>query len=212
MSNLPELQFPASIFNVENYNNKKTWMNFWYQIDTVLNLRPKTVLEIGPGNQTASDALRKSGIEVTTIDVDPELSPTIVASVDEMPFKEEEFDVVLCSEVLEHLPFEKFQKSLKEIRRVAKKNVIIGLPNAGGVFNLVIKLPFLPQIIFFRKLPFFWKTHKYKSGHYWETGKKNYSVKRIKQIIESEGFIIIKSWINHDDPAHWMAILEKSNN
>lgn len=209
MDHILKSQVQKSHYNFLNYNNKKTWMNFWYQITYVLNLTPETVLEIGPGNKTVTDALQKNGVSVTTVDIDKNLNPDFVTSVTKLPFKDESFNLVLCSEVLEHLPFEKFKESLVELKRVSKKYVILGLPNAGGVFIFNFKIPLLKEFIFFCKLPFFWKKHKFNGEHYWETGKKHYSVFRIKKDIKSVGFKIKKVKIYHDDPAHIFFVLEK---
>ena len=48
-------------------------------------------------------------------------------SVYELPYKDNSFDLVICTEVLEHL--EEPAKALKEILRVSKKYLIISVPN-----------------------------------------------------------------------------------
>jgi SAM-dependent methyltransferase len=192
-----------------NYNNKKTWINFWYQVNFVLQTKPKKVLEVGPGNKTVTDILKKEGVEVVTVDIDDKLQPDYIASVDKLPFPDDSFDLVLCSEVLEHLPYTLFQKSLKELKRVAKKNVILCLPNAGGVFLLQIKIPLIKKITIFFKLPFFWKKHIFNGEHYWETGKRKYQLSKIKKDIESVSLGIEKMKIYYDDPAHCFFLLKK---
>ena len=54
-----------------------------------------------------------------TVDIDPARNPEVVADAQNLPFKDEEFEVVLCTEVLEHVknPFVVEQ----ELRRVTKK-------------------------------------------------------------------------------------------
>lgn len=47
-----------------------------------------------------------------------------------LPFKDNEFDMVLCTEILEHVPFEQASKVIMEALRVAKNKVIITIPNA----------------------------------------------------------------------------------
>lgn len=196
-------------YNFTKYSHFDTWMNFWYQIFYVLNLKSKTVLEIGPGNKTVTDALKKNNIEVTTVDIDSSLNPDVVASVTKLPFATESFDLVLCSEVLEHLPYDLFQKSLREIKRVCRRDVVLCLPHAGIVFNFNFKFPLIkPKNIFF-KIPFFWKEHKFNGQHYWEIGKKNYSISKIRKGIALVGFNIIKTKINYNDPAHYFFILKK---
>jgi ubiquinone/menaquinone biosynthesis C-methylase UbiE len=50
-----------------------------------------------------------------------------VGSIYKLPYKDKAFDLVMACEVLEHLS--KSGRALKEIKRVAKKNVIITVPN-----------------------------------------------------------------------------------
>ena len=51
---------------------------------------------------------------------------SIPADIHELPFKDNEFDVVLCSQTLEHITNPK--QSIDEITRVAKKAIIITVP------------------------------------------------------------------------------------
>jgi ubiquinone/menaquinone biosynthesis C-methylase UbiE len=47
-----------------------------------------------------------------------------------LPFKDREFDWVLCTEVLEHVP--DWQKTLAEVKRLAKKFVLLTIPLEKG--------------------------------------------------------------------------------
>lgn len=59
--------------------------------------------------------------------------PSRQADIHQLPYKDREFDAVLCSETLEHVY--DLPKALEELLRVAKKTVIITVPNetAGQV-------------------------------------------------------------------------------
>ncbi|MDM8561553.1 class I SAM-dependent methyltransferase [Candidatus Parabeggiatoa sp. HSG14] len=52
---------------------------------------------------------------------------TALGNMHSLPFEDGQFDVVLCSEALEHVP--DFKKSLKEVLRVCKKAAIITIPH-----------------------------------------------------------------------------------
>ena len=52
-----------------------------------------------------------------------------------LSFKNKEFDVVVCLDVLEHIPYELIQKSLKEINRVSKKYAIISVAHHSDIKN-----------------------------------------------------------------------------
>jgi len=55
---------------------------------------------------------------ITTIDINPERKPDVVADVCQLPFGDNEFGLILCTEVLEHLPNP--AAAIKEIKRVLK--------------------------------------------------------------------------------------------
>ncbi|MBH41829.1 MAG: methyltransferase type 11 [Candidatus Magasanikbacteria bacterium] len=209
MSFIAKVQVKTEHYTFENYCRKEPWLNFWYQIKYVLSYKPEKILEIGPGTGVVTNILKKNNVQVTTLDIDESLNPDVVGSVDNLPFSNDMFDLVLCCEVLEHLPYDCFLKALKEIRRVTKGPVIIGLPNASGVLLFILKIPIFHKLVFFTKIPFFWKIHKFNGEHYWETGKKGHSISKTKKDIESAGFFVKKVKIHYDDPAHLFFVLEK---
>ena len=47
------------------YDTNARWNSYWYQIYEVVKLRPKRLLEIGIGNKTVSDYLKKVGVIIT---------------------------------------------------------------------------------------------------------------------------------------------------
>ncbi len=51
---------------------------------------------------------------------------------EKLPFKDNSFDFVLCTEVLEHVP--KWGKAFEELQRVAKKKILVTVPLEKGVF------------------------------------------------------------------------------
>ena len=53
----------------------------------------------------------------------------VCANIDELPFKNGEFDLVTCLEVIEHLPQEIYTSALKELKRIAGQYIIISVPN-----------------------------------------------------------------------------------
>lgn len=192
----------------KKYISKKRWLSYWYQIKEVLDLAPRSVLEIGVGNKIVSDFIRTQSIDIKTLDINPELKPDFVGSVLEIPFKSNQFDVVLCAEVLEHLPLEEFKKALKEIKRVSGKYVVLSLPHWGISLYLGIKLPLLKKLEIFLKCPFY-KKHKFIGEHYWEIGKRGYSLRKIKGLIGQVGFKILKDYLVFDVPYHHYFILSK---
>ena len=52
----------------------------------------------------------------------------VISDIRKMKFKKKSFDVVLASQVIEHLPKEDGRRFIKDLERIAKKQVIIATP------------------------------------------------------------------------------------
>ena len=191
-----------------NYEDKNRWMSYWHQIKEVSNFEPESVLIIGKGSGLVSEYLKLSSKKTITLDIDEKLNPDVVASVLEIPFRDNEFDVVLCAQVLEHLPYEDFGKAILEIKRIAKKGMVISLPHFGPAVRFLLKLPLFPEMKFMIKLPYP-KKHIYKGEHYWEIGKRGYSIKKIKNDIKKCELNIAKDFIIFENPLHHFFVLSK---
>jgi SAM-dependent methyltransferase len=72
------------------------------------------VLEIG----VASNDYDAAFPHRMTLDIDPARTPDVVADIVHMPFPDNRFDTIICSEVFEHLPDP--DEAEKELRRVMK--------------------------------------------------------------------------------------------
>ncbi|NQU98292.1 class I SAM-dependent methyltransferase [Candidatus Woesearchaeota archaeon] len=193
---------------VGNYLDLNRWISYFSQINHVLSLKSKKILNIGIGDNTITTVLKNFGYEVTTCDLNKKLSPDIVADIRKLPFKKNGFDLVLCFEVLEHIPFEDFRNTLIGINNITKKYLIISLPQPSLLFSFLIKIPLFKQFAFYFKLPLFIK-HKYNGEHYWEVEKIGYSRKRIKEEIKKSGFKILKEENPKFTPNFLFFVLEK---
>ncbi|MBE3040849.1 MAG: class I SAM-dependent methyltransferase [Chloroflexi bacterium] len=90
-----------------------------------------SILDVGCGNGFITKHLRAR--RVVGLDPSPEALAHIqgehlVGTADHLPFRDGEFDAVVCTEVLEHLSEEVFNKAVKELSRVAKQYIVIGVP------------------------------------------------------------------------------------
>ena len=93
------------------------------------------------GNGFVAWFLQNAGLEVTTMDIDPDLKPTIVGSVVDIPLPDDSFDLVMCCQLLEHLPYDNFVPALLQLHRVAKKHVVLSLPDMKPVHRVHIETP-----------------------------------------------------------------------
>jgi Methylase involved in ubiquinone/menaquinone biosynthesis len=190
------------------YSYPSRWASYFYQLREVLNLNPESVLEVGVGDRVfGSYLLNNSNVQYKSVDFSEDLHPDIVGSVTKLPVSDESFDLVCAFEVLEHVPFEYFETALKELARVSKKNVVLSLPHFGPSVQLLLKIPLLPKIQFAIKIPFA-KRHIFNGRHYWEIGKRNYSLSRIVFILEKY-FIVKKQFVPFENQYHHFFVLEK---
>ena len=127
------------------YNNRNPISNFLVKyflnqiVNIVKSIKFDNYLEVGCGDGMVLKKLTPllQNKDVYAIDIDftevkdaRKNAPFCLisqASAYDLPFKNKSIDLVLCCEVLEHL--DKPETALKEIRRVAKKAVIISVPN-----------------------------------------------------------------------------------
>jgi len=200
---------PNHYFN-KSYDSKERFISYWTQINEIIKLNPKEVLDIGIGNGFVSNYLKKRGINLTTLDIDKRLNPDIVGSVLKLPFANKSFNVVTCYEVLEHLPYKDFNKALSEISRVSRPYAILSIPDANRVYRLSIQIPKIGYIKKLIPLPRLKRLiHNSDGEHYWEIGKVGYPLNKITSDIQSAGFKIERIYRVFEIPYHRFFILKK---
>lgn len=202
------LQVSSEHYDFSRYIDRSKWMSYWYQLNEITKLSPTSVLEIGVGPNIFKNIAVSIDIDVETVDIDPDLNPDYVASVLKLPFKDDCYDVVACFQVLEHLTYEDFKKALGEIKRVAKKNVVISLPDAKTLWRYTFHLPKKGDInILFRAPNLGPRTHTFNGQHYWEINKKNYPLERIIKTFRDQGLHLMKNYRIPENTYHHFFIL-----
>ncbi len=186
--------------------NLSQFINTYYQYrDLNLCIGDKgKVLIIGPGAGLDAAVLRWKSYEVVTFDIDEKFSPDILGSCHDMSmFKNIEFDAVIASHVLEHLPLTYFELALEEISRIAKF-AIIYLPVAGkhaqfrALPNIAGKnLSLIVDFFKFWELPNGNILSYGKGQHYWEVGYKGFRVHNLISQFEKY-FDVISHYRNID--------------
>lgn len=163
-----------------------------------------SVLIIGPGQGLDTEILKWKGCRVTTFDIDETFQPDVIGSCHQMPmFCNAQFDVVIASHVLEHLPLSYLDPALAEIARVGRY-AILYLPVAGRHamlrFGADLKGIDWSVVIDFCK---FWQrpdgmSANYCSGqHYWEVGYRGFRVPDVTRRF-ARSFDIMDSYRNKD--------------
>ena len=193
------------------YVNKKRFISCYYQLRYIYDINPKNILEIGVGSDLLKKFVRDT-FSYKTLDISKTLKPDIVGDVVKLPLKDNVFDLIVCFQTLEHLPFSEFEPALKEIARVSRKDVLISLPYSSTSLYLEAKLPFLKDKILRCgvRIPHFFRKHSFDGQHYWEVGRKGYSIKTIKKSFEK--FFNVKETFNPtDNTYHLFFRLEKKH-
>lgn len=106
------------------------------RISDLMEILPKSrasVLEIGARDGYISRLLTLHFREVTALDlVKPELPDSnircVAGDVRALTYPDGHFDVVVCTEVLEHIPRADLSIACKELARVARHEILIGVP------------------------------------------------------------------------------------
>lgn len=192
------------------YDSKTRFISYWHQIEVVLRCSPGSVLEIGIGNGFVSRHLQSKGIRVETLDFDAALAPRVAASAAALPFRSGSFDLVLCCEVLEHMPYEDVPTALDEFRRVSRGHVVVSVPNVRPCLRVILPIPAYREIQLL--LPSFWRPRPRHvtcpDEHWWELGMQGFPPERFLNTLESAGLTLLREYRLFDVPFHHFFELE----
>lgn len=200
-----------SNFLSESYNSKERFISYWHQINEIIKLKPESILEIGVGNMFVSKYLKDREYNIVTLDIKEGLESDVIGNVLNMPFDDNSFDIVSCCEVLEHLPYQDFRTALLEIFRVSKSHAVLSLPDATRNVCFFIKVPKIrePLRIFLNIPKLMKRLHTFDGAHYWEIGKRDFSLNKIICDIKKTGFTVEKTYRIFEYPYHRFFLLNK---
>lgn len=162
------------------------WRLYWRQQQLMDGLvKPDDeLLEIGVGTQFTANYLRSKGVTVSTLDIDAEKQPDIVANVAAYDFPRS-YDAILAFEVFEHLPFDDFRASLGRLAGASRRHVFLSLPrNRKVALDLRVKLPKLRA----RQLQ--WRVRKGRIDepyHVWEIDHGDITVESLEREFAAHG-------------------------
>lgn len=193
------------------YNSKARWLNYWYQIAETLEVSPESVLVTGKGNGITENTIRQFSNEKTrvmTLDINYAVNSDVAGVLTGLPFANDSFDVIVCCQVLEHMPFDQFPLALSELHRVARKRVVLSLPHGGKKMTLAGSLPFSEEKRLVITSPFTKKQGKGKQ-HYWEIGR-GVSFHHVKRQL-TRLFDIEKDYLNEISCDQRFFVLRRKN-
>jgi len=204
-------QVDKSHYKFESYMGKSRWASVWHQLDEVIKMEPERVLEIGPGPGIFKAAATALGINVETLDIDPELAPDYVGSALQIPLPDASCDVVCAFQMLEHLPWEDGKQAFREMVRVADKGIVVSLPDAAVLWPNSIYIPKIGKFNFFiPRQSVRREVHEFDGEHYWEINKRGYPLKRIlREFFEVSSISLLTTYRVHENPYHRFFVFAK---
>ncbi len=107
----------------------------------VTTVRNKTALDVGCRKGIQTKRLIERGYEVTSIDIEKEYIDCRIVDVNnKLPFNNNTFDLIWCSEVIEHLKDP--AKTIKEFNRILKDNgeMILTTPNSYFILQRIMSV------------------------------------------------------------------------
>ncbi len=205
---MSEKQVPSEHYRFERYASVARWASYFWQLHLINSVSPESVLEIGVGDGVLGRYLKEiMKIDYTSVDIDPDLHPDIVADITALPIQAEAFDTVCAFEILEHLPFDTVPQALKELRRVSKRYVLVSVPDRRPYVQFTLKIPLLPKITKLFRLPFS-RPGAYGRQHFWEIGWDLFSLRKVMDTFE-DGFKIERHFTPYENPSHHFFLLKK---
>ena len=131
--------------------------------DSKFKILDSRILEVGSGWLGIAPYL---GGQITGLDENFEkrsfpLLKQVKGSILKIPFGSNSFDIIICIDVLEHLPKNKRQTAIDELLRVGKKYVFIGVPCGKESLNQDLLLDKLYKKVFSKPFPFLQEHLKY---------------------------------------------------
>jgi ubiquinone/menaquinone biosynthesis C-methylase UbiE len=136
------------------FNLESTWKNYdkndeiKRKVQKIVKVIPgdvETIVDVGCGNGIITNELAGKW-DTTALDLSDEAltyvkTKKIKASVTMMPLPDGGFDLVVCSELLEHLNREDLLMAIKEIERISKKYILVTVPNNELLRASYVKCP-----------------------------------------------------------------------
>jgi len=126
------------------YEQPELWVDYPEEKDKVQEIiqsipsEVQSILDVGCGNGNlvntiVSDFSSKFkpvvGMDISTEALKYVRSEKFLGGISQLPFKDSSFDLVIASEVLEHLPYSDLREGISEIQRVSNRYIIITVPN-----------------------------------------------------------------------------------
>jgi len=200
------VQVPPHHYDFERYDDLERWGSYWYQIRSALRTNPRRVLEIGSGTRVFRSYLERQNIAVHSVDIDATRTPEYIADVSDLDASlppDQRYDCVAAFQVLEHLPYEKFEACLAGLASRAAPWCLISLPYFGFQFRLAWNFLGLRFSRGF-SLPYL-RRHRFDGEHYWELGREH-PIRAVTATM-ARHFEVVERGFVRENPYHYLWVL-----
>lgn len=162
------------------------------RIKNTIDLIPKDVnslLEVGCGDGRIINLLKGRYDNICGLDISHEAlkyveTPKVQGRLEKLPFPDNYFEMIICCEVLEHLPYSVYGKAIQEMERVSTKYILISVPNNENLDFGMVKCPKCSC-----------------SFHIWRH-LRSYNFNKLKEIFKSFKLIEIKKYYSSKQPIY----------
>ena len=206
-------QVDKTHYDQSHYDTRSRFVGYFNQKEAVANIaaasgkKQLSILEIGPGGGLLTNYLRAQGHRVDTVDIAADLNPTFIGDIRNLTaVVKDKYDLIVCFEVLEHIPFDDVKKALTSFSKITNGPLLVSIPQIKLYVSLWLKMSKLNAAKFYLGLPFP-KTHTFDGQHYWELGTKGYSNAIVTKEFNCH-FNIKSTFIDPLDPYHKFFVMD----
>lgn len=205
----------SGVYTTKRYLSKERWFSYWYQINEIFKLRPKSILELGPGNGVVTDLVKKMGIAIKTFDNDPENHPDYLGDISRLKkYSVSKSDLIIACQIFEHISYHDFLNNIEALREYSNQYALISLPyTKKGTIKISISLilePLIQKLSWIKILTYRPAVWKYNGIHHWEIGARGLTLKNVLTAITQRGWNILRHYPLRENPYHYFIICEKS--
>ncbi len=202
------LQRNSDYYLTPKYLSPERMSSYGHQYNLAMNTGCSSFLNVGSANWILHSLLFKQGKFVSDLDIDLSTTPDVIGSIVNLPLKDFSFEVVMCYQVLEHLPFFTFEQSLRELRRVSSKFIIISLPDrslsrfekAKRFLYILVRNPRNLHLL---------RKKIIDPEHFWEIGRNGVTLDRVLNVFLDLNIKILSHFRNRHFDYHHFFLLEK---
>ena len=201
-------------YDFNNYADNSRFNSYYYQVREALKCHGKNILYIGIGDGIVIDILKKYGKNVDTFDFAKDLNPNIYGSIEDIDkLLTKKYDIIICCQVLEHIPYNMVEDILIKLSKCYKEKIILSLPNCNFWIKFELTLPKLPHIRFKIPIKRFiryrkWDINIYGNGeHYYELDAKGYETKKFIKLLKKY-YHLNNFFVPYENTYHTFFILD----